>query len=531
MMNCRDRRNFSLGTVLVVLAMALPAAAAAMDAVELGFEPTYLVTFERSITIGAARDVVLDAGMEPLNSIQHVNIIVAGLLPGTDAAASVFELSSHPEVRAVEPNGIKRLFFEPNDPLYGDQYGMEKIRASDAWEVEYGSSDVVVAIVDTGAKLNHPDLEGRFWVNEDEVPDNDIDDDDNGYVDDVYGYDFRGDGFLPAVGKEDSDPSDDTGHGTHCAGIVGAATNNGEGVVGVAPGIRIMPVRALGGMIGFGHASDILAAVVYAVDNGAHVISMSYGGSGSGEAERVTYEYAHDAGVVLVAASGNSGMQGNPIMWPAAEPYTTAIGATNSFDGLAYFSSYGPHLEASAPGMNIMSTVCGWLGFGQEYIPMSGTSMACPHVAGLAGLLISQDPTLSRDAVRLLIAHTGADLGPAGWDKKFGHGRIDAYQALTASEPDMSVPNLIMPPDGAIPFQSETFGFKWSEVPGAAYYKLNVEFPNGADYSLAAAGSVYFPPANAWAGLGSGDYTWEVEARDGSGGIISVSDPSIFTID
>ncbi len=522
--------NSVMGMAIMLLALAVPVSGAFLDVDELGFEPTYMVTFDREVSLEAARDIVLSSGMETINTIDPVRIVVAKPHPGVDAATAIFELDSYPEVRAVERNEILKVFFEPNDPLYGDQYGMMKIRASDAWEIEYGSSDVVVAIVDTGAKLNHPDLEGQFWVNEDEIPNNDIDDDANGYVDDVYGYDFRGDGFLPPVGKEDSDPSDDTGHGTHCAGIVAAATNNGIGVVGVAPGVKIMPVRALGGIIGFGHASDILDAVVYAVDNGAHVISMSYGGGGTSTADLTTYKYAHDAGVVLVAASGNSGMQGNPIMWPAAHPYTAAIGATNSYDLLAYFSSYGPHLEASAPGANIMSTVCGYLGFGQDYLPMSGTSMACPHVSGLAGLLISQNPALSRDAVRLIIDQTGVDLGPDGWDEKFGHGRIDAYEALIADEPDMSVPHLIMPPDGAIPFQSATFGFKWSEVPEAAAYKLNVKFPNGAHYSLGVSGSVFFPPANAWAGLGAGDYTWEVEARDSSGGIISVSDPSVFTL-
>lgn len=494
-------------------------------------EPSYLVTFHEGMDMAAAPDLIRSTGMEAGNIVQAVRLCVAFPVNGPDAEDALYSLESHPDVAFVEPNHLQHLLITPNDPYYSEQYGMEKIGMEDAWEIVSGDSDVIIAIIDTGARLDHPDLEGQFWVNEDEVPDNGVDDDGNGYVDDYNGYDFHGDGFFPSEGEEDSDPDDDNGHGTHCSGVAAAATNNGVGVAGVAPGCKIMPVRALGGMLGFGYTSDIIAAMVYAVDNGADVISMSFGAEAGTESQKSTLLYAYDEGVTLVAASGNSGLMGNPVMWPAAYPMAIAVGATNSFDGLAYFSSYGPQLEVSAPGMSIYSTVAGYLGMLGDYTYLSGTSMSCPHVAGFAGLLISQDPSRTNDIIRLMISSASVDLGDSGWDEKFGHGRIDVAASLSSPDPSDSEPHVIMPPDGANPFTEDVFGFCWSAVPGAAGYSIKVVLPSGAKRTVYSDDSIFFPPSSTWKSLPGGEYTWQVRAVDEYGELISTGDEAVFNIE
>jgi len=288
--------------------------------------------------------------------------------------------------------------------------------AEDAVDVVQGNVDgsgVKVAILDTGIDYTHPDL------------------------DDVYagGYDFVDD---------DSDPKDGNGHGTHCAGIV-AAEDNGEGVIGVAPHASIYAVRVLDNW-GSGYTSDIIAGIDWAIDNGMDVISMSLGGGDYDQAFDDAVDRAYNAGIVVVAASGNDGK--GTISYPAAYDNAIAVGAIDSDHNLADFSNYGPEQEVVAPGVDIYSTMPTYTvtlnywfmgGYSQNYDRMSGTSMATPMVAGVVALILSANPDLTPPEVRDILHTTSVDLGSAGWDQYFGYGEVNAKTTETLSHTEIKL--------------------------------------------------------------------------------------------
>ncbi len=316
----------------------------------------------------------------------------------------------------AEPNYLIYLDFTPNDPLYASiqiNY-LSRLQMESAWNVTTGRADVVIAVLDTGVEMSHPDLAGGIWTNPDEIAGNRVDDDGNGFVDDVHGWDFA---------DKDNDPSDDYGHGTHVAGIAAARINNGIGIAGMAGGVTIMPVDVFRG--GIGTYADLIQAIVYAADNGANIINMSLGALSYSRGEEAAVDYAWERGVVLVAAAGNQ--NNNAWHYPAAHEHVIGVAATDAADNRAYFSSFGPFVAVSAPGLSVMSSI---LNGGYAY--SSGTSMATPHVSGLAALILSRNPTLTNEQVRALIESTTDDLGDPGWDQYFGYGRINAARALAA---------------------------------------------------------------------------------------------------
>jgi type VII secretion-associated serine protease mycosin len=298
----------------------------------------------------------------------------------------------------------------PNDTYYSTyQWNLPQIRAPYAWAVSTGSSDVIVAVLDSGADLTHPDLQGQL----------------------VAGYDFV---------NGDDNPSDNEGHGTHVAGIVAAHTNNGQGVAGVAWGSKIMPVKVLDWR-GRGTHSQGADGIIWATGQGARIINLSLGGESSSATLQNAVNYAYDHGVLVVAAAGNEYEEGNPVIYPAAYPHVLAVAATGDQDEHADYSETGTYVDVAAPGGNpssswdanpdhwILSTYWRGAGYG-EYLQVAGTSQAAPHVAGLAALVWSVSPSLSNDQVEQVIEETAVDLGNPGRDDVFGHGRIDAYAAL-----------------------------------------------------------------------------------------------------
>ena len=317
----------------------------------------------------------------------------------------------------------------PNDTHYTTyQWNLPQVRASYAWAVSTGSSDVVVAVLDTGADLTHPDLQGKF----------------------VAGYDFIHNG---------ADPSDDEGHGTHVAGIVAALTDNSQGVAGVSWGGKIMPVKVLDWQ-GLGVSSQIAQGIIWATDHGARIINMSLGGENGSATLQNAVNYAYSRGALVVAAAGNEYQAGNPVIYPAAYPHVLAVAATGNEDEHARYSETGYYVDVAAPGGNptsswdsnpnhwIMSTCWRGASYG-EYAQIAGTSQAAPHVAGLAALVWSVNPTLSNDQVEQIIEETAVDVGTPGRDDVFGYGRIDAYRALArasrgalAAEPVQGQPAL-----------------------------------------------------------------------------------------
>ncbi len=319
-----------------------------------------------------------------------------------------------------------------NDPRYADQWALPKLGWDRIFEHAKTFQEVLVAIVDSGVDYDHEDLSERIWINQAERDGIEgVDDDGNGYVDDIRGWDFTDAPTLPGIGDytvRDNDPMDESGHGTHVAGIVGAASDNGKGIAGIAPNARLMCLRAglrlsIGGFL---EDDDVASAIVYAADNGAQGINMSWGDPRLCPLIRDVIRYAAHQGCVLVAAAGNEGKEA--LYYPAGLDETIAVSAIESGDNLASYANYGWNLDVVAPGSNILSTKPD-----DHYGNLGGTSMATPHVSALAALILGENPDYSPDEVKNLILHTAVDLGTPGWDPTFGAGRIDLPQALSAN--------------------------------------------------------------------------------------------------
>ncbi|UMZ35823.1 S8 family peptidase [Priestia megaterium] len=255
------------------------------------------------------------------------------------------------EVEYAEPNHMLKAFYTPNDPFFAYQYGPRKVQAPDAWDVTTSNGNIKIAIIDTGVQLNHPELAIKLWP----------------------GYNFV-EGNL--------NPNDGNGHGTHVAGIAGALTENSLGIAGIAPSASIIPVRALDNS-GNGTLSNIANAITYSTNAGAKVINLSLGSSQGSITLENAINHAWNQGVVIVAAAGNEAS--NTLTYPAAYQNVIAVASTDINDQKSDFSNYGTWVEVSAPGSTILSTYTG-----SYYAYLSGTSMACPHVAGLAALLAAQ---------------------------------------------------------------------------------------------------------------------------------------------
>jgi len=325
-----------------------------------------------------------------------------------DVISVAMEYEADPNVEYAEPNYIYHAYVVPNDVNYTLQWAHQLIDSELAWDVETGDSDVVIAIVDTGVDWDHPDLAANIWNNTDEIVDG-IDDDGNGYIDDVRGWDFFDD---------DNDPMDFDGHGTHCAGIAAAVTNNGVGIAGMCWNSKIMALRA-GTAEGL-KSDDCALAIRYAADNGVHVISMSWGSPYRSETIKREIDYAYSKGCVLVAAAGNDDLRQK--FYPAALDNVIAVGATDQDNDRAYFSNYGSWIDVSAPGVGIYSTY-----FGDTYNFLQGTSMSTPLVAGLAGLLLSKKSTFTNEEVRNVLRSTTDPV--ISWEY-IGLGRINAHKSL-----------------------------------------------------------------------------------------------------
>ena len=333
----------------------------------------------------------------------------------------------------------------PNDNYYYRQWALKNsgvfsfttaiegadIDMENAWSINQGDSTVIVAIIDSGVKLDHPEFAGRIWINYDELCDNGLDDDNNGYKDDRMGWDFA---------NNDNNPTDDNGHGTNVTGIVGANGNNSIGYAGVDWNCKLMILKATDNT-SFGYYSWWASAIYYAVDNGARIINLSLGGTGSSATLQNAIDYALNKNVVVVACMMNTNSE--TIYYPAAYPGVIAVGSTNPDDTRScpfYWkptsgSNYGNHISVVAPGNYI---------YGLNYQSNSnynfywgGTSQATPHVAGIAALLLAQSPSRTAAQIKSIIEQAADDLvgNPSedtpGWDKYYGHGRVNAFKALS----------------------------------------------------------------------------------------------------
>ena len=316
------------------------------------------------------------------------------------------DIEAHDNVVYAEPDYLVKANLVPNDPDYEKLWGMSNtgqssgkpgadISAEEAWDTTTGSRDIIVGVIDSGIDYTHPDLAANMWRNPGEIPDNGIDDDGNGYVDDVYG--------INAI-KLDGDPYDDNEHGTHCAGTIGGVGNNGIGVAGVCWNVSLMALKFLDSE-GYGYDADAVTCIEYAIDNGARVLSNSWGGEGSDKALEDAIKAAEEAGIVFVAAAGNETSDNDKTpSYPASYDCASLISvvSTDKSDKLSYFSNWGEtSCDIAAPGSGIWSCAPGG-----DYQSMSGTSMATPHVSGAAALLLSVNPDLTPAQVKAALLST-----------------------------------------------------------------------------------------------------------------------------
>ena len=336
----------------------------------------------------------------------------------------------HPAIEAVEMNRLNRPCTEtvPNDPSYREQWNLVLMNMPQAWHLEQGNRAVTVAVVDSGIDIQHPDFRSQLWQNAGEIPRNGIDDDGNGYVDDIHGWDFSDAPVLSGNGDwkvRDNEPQDETGHGTHVSGIIAAKPNNGIGIAGIAWNCRLMPVRAgfkFGGGTYFQN-DDAAAAIVYAADNGAQVINMSWGDTVNAFIIEDAVAYAYARGCVMVAAAGNDGTVGS--RYPAGLKTVISVAWLTKERQLAGDSNFGATIDIAAPGDEILST-----DLNGGYQNLSGTSMAAAHVSGVAALVLSANPNYTNAEIQATLISTA---GPLFSSNLVGAGLVDASAALTAS--------------------------------------------------------------------------------------------------
>ncbi|MEB3298314.1 MAG: S8 family peptidase [Candidatus Sericytochromatia bacterium] len=347
----------------------------------------------------AARQI----GATPLGEIPQLGLATLGLPGGTRAADAMARLASMPGVTWAEPDHRLSLRTSVADPGRAAQWGLDAMRVPAAWTRTRGDARVVVAVLDTGVDLGHPDLRTRL---------------------------VEGRSFVSGR----SGPGDDNGHGTHVAGTIVAEADNGVGVAGVAPGCRVMPVKVLDAE-GAGHTADIVAGLVWAADHGARIINLSLGGAAGGQALGEAIRYAQAKGCLVVAAMGNEGAQSQE--YPAAMPGVLAVGSTDEAGRRSSFSNFGSWISVAAPGSGILSTTPTYdvtmsrqEGLGRGYGSLSGTSMATPHAAGLAALLASLHPDWPAQVLHKQLLASTRDIGTPGFDIETGHGMLDAWKAV-----------------------------------------------------------------------------------------------------
>jgi subtilisin family serine protease len=446
----RSSRHAMLTALILLLVWGT--AGSAIGAVASGYPYVpgeIIVKFRPSVAAGEKAEVfrTLDgAQVKTFNSIGAEQ----WQIKGESVEDAVARLEADPRVEYAQPNYVLHALEIPNDTRFGDLWGMNNngdftdasgnvavadadIDAVEAWDVFTGSSDVIVAVIDTGVDYNHPDLVDNIWTNPGEIAGNGIDDDNNGYIDDIHGWDFA---------NGDSDPMDDNDHGTHCSGTIGGTGNNALGVAGVNWDVSIMGLKFLTSS-GSGSTADALSCIEYATLMGVDVMSNSWGGGPYDAAMDAAIQAAYEAGIFFVAAAGNSGNDNDasdnyPSNYTA--PNVIAVLATDCTDSAVnepgwWSTSYGATtVDIGAPGLHIWSTTPG-----NTYSDFSGTSMATPHVAGAMAMLRGRFPNISVDAGKNLLMTIGNDPVPALDGLCVTGGRLNLLKLI--ADPDSIPPS------------------------------------------------------------------------------------------
>lgn len=470
--------------------------------------------------LGLARATRIGRG--PVRTDRPLAVALHSDEPGFDPYAAAAALRALPGVVAAAPDLRLSLHLVPNDPYLSTQWHLgtstAAVRARPAWDLETGSGSVTIGVLDTGVDTGHEDFSGKIWQNPGEIPGNGLDDDANGYVDDVQGWDF---------GDDDGDPSPEpffdaaTGidvgwHGTFVAGLAAAATNNGVGIAGVAWGCRVMPLKvadATGDM----PLSAVTEAIAYAIDNGAAVLNMSLGSPDTTAASffQPLMTAAFDGGVVTVASAGNDGTDERN--FPAACDSVLAVAATDASNNRASFSNWGPWVDLAAPGAEVWSSIADnyvyddvsqiifevlwWWDTVNPYMYGDGTSFSAPVVAGAAALVRSRFPALTAGQVAQQLVTTG---DARAYDNPIGP-RLNVEQALLSSPLDVSPSSS----PGALAFAAP------APNPAAGAVRFAFTLPRGGRVTLAIVDAQGRLVCEAFAGdLGAGARSVAWDGRD-----------------
>jgi len=463
-----------------------------------------LVRFKSGSPETVAETTAANLGLSVNHAYKIIPIYRMELSGGDNISTKLAELRADPNVLYAEPDYIVRPNRTPNDPMFYRQWGLNNenvgggdVSAIEAWSQTTGSKEVIIAVIDTGVDYNHPDLADNMWINKGEIPDNGIDDDRNGYVDDVRGWNFSMIDRL-LFGFDQNDPIDRYGHGTHVAGILGAVGNNGEGIAGVNWDVKIMPLNFLG-IMGMGYTSDAILALEYAWQNGARISNNSWGGGAYSQSLRDAIKMAGMNNHLFVAAAGNSATDNDEIpQYPSSYdlPYVIAVAATDSSDLLAEFSCYGAEsVDLAAPGVGILSTMPNG-----QYANNQGTSMAAPFVSGAAGLLLSQNLSLDVLGLRRTLLQSVDTLDSLKGKVETG-GRLNLAKAVGGSQ----VLNLRFD-DGGGTAEDFTKSEDWNSLPPWKYAAVRYN----ADFST----NTYVPLFEDTDGDGMPDWWEEAMALD-----------------
>ena len=436
-------------------------------------------------------------------------VFVIEVMPTNEIENLISQLNDVFEVEYAEPMYIRELYdtqFTPNDPYFSQSWHHPVVQTPEAWDIQTGSEDIIVAIVDTGVDTDHPDLYDNLWTNPNEIPNNGIDDDLNGHIDDIYGWDFT---------QNDNDvnhqwnwhPNGAEDHGSHCAGIAAGVTNNELGIAGASHNSKIMTCKI------FPYTSDAAAAnaILYAANNGAQIISNSWGGGGSSNTIQDAILHARNVrDAVVLFAAGNDGSSSPH--YPGANEGVLCVGATNSSDGRAGFSNYGTWVDMCSPGTGIWSCVDrdnpshnNW------YAAWDGTSMATPLAAGIAALVRSQFPNMSAEDVESRLMD-GDDVGSLQMGM-----RVNALKALTAFNISHTPQGNILDPSEDIIISAEIFADLGATMTTTLYYSnsgSNMTSLNMAEDSPGVFSATI--PAQA----GGSIIEYYIQAQDGEGNLV-----------
>ncbi|MFA5405136.1 MAG: S8 family serine peptidase [Ignavibacteria bacterium] len=334
-------------------------------------------------------------------------------------------LSKNEYVEYVQGNNKYGLFsFIPNDPYYSYQYYLTKTNIQQVWDVTQGDSSIIIGIIDSGSDFLHPDLNGSFKINYNEIPNNNIDDDNNGFIDDYLGWNFAG---------NNNNPTDDNifSHGTAIAGLLGAKINNGIGIASISPKCKLLTLKAFDSQ-GIGYDNDVATAILYAISRGVKVLNLSFGDYVYSYLLRDVIRFAYSKNIVMIASAGNDAS--DVLHYPSAFDEVISVGASDNEDRRASFSAFGETVDIFAPGYQILSTSIlgkGSSEFNNDYAYINGTSFSAPVVTGVAGLLLSRNKNLTNEEIRgILVSTTDYFPGQSSWDHNYSSGMLNAFNAI-----------------------------------------------------------------------------------------------------